>query len=78
MRRAVVITFGGEGEAVMHEKTGLLAEPRNPASIASEILKILGSTEKRDALGNGARRHVEDHFSAKVTARRLEELYLRA
>jgi glycosyltransferase involved in cell wall biosynthesis len=78
MRRAVVITFGGEGEAVVHEKTGLLAEPRNPASIASEILKILGSTEKRDALGNGARRHVEEHFSAKVTARRLEELYLRS
>jgi glycosyltransferase involved in cell wall biosynthesis len=75
MRRAVVITFGGPGEAVVDGETGLWAEPRNPASIADAILKILRDPATRDRLGLAARRYVEERFSARVTARKLEKVY---
>ncbi|MDZ4721213.1 MAG: glycosyltransferase family 4 protein [Roseiflexaceae bacterium] len=77
MRRAVVMTFGGEGEAVVHGQTGLCAEPRNPTALADAIISILQSDTLRLKLGNAARQHVEDHFSAATTARKLEKLYSR-
>jgi len=77
MRKAVVITFGGKGEAVIHGQTGLCAEPRNPTALADAIISILQSDTLRLKLGNAARQHVEDHFSAATTARKLEKLYSR-
>jgi glycosyltransferase involved in cell wall biosynthesis len=75
MERAVVMTFGGKGEAVVHEQNGLVAEPRNPDAIADAVIKLLESAELRTKLGVAARRHVEEHFSAGTTARKLEGIY---
>jgi glycosyltransferase involved in cell wall biosynthesis len=75
MRRAVVMTFGGKGEAVIHEQTGLCAEPRNPQSIAQNVIRVLQSSSMRDSLGAAARQHIEKHFSAALTAQRLGQLY---
>jgi glycosyltransferase involved in cell wall biosynthesis len=77
MRRAVVMTFGGEGEAVVHGKTGFCAEPRNAQSLANYTISVLQSEALRQQLGNAARQHVEQHFSAATTARKLERLYSR-
>ncbi|HET9954892.1 MAG TPA: glycosyltransferase family 4 protein [Polyangiaceae bacterium] len=77
MSRAVVITFGGKGEAVIHEQTGLCAEPRNSSSIAESVIRILESKSFKEQLGQAARKHVEEEFSAATTARRLEEIYQR-
>jgi glycosyltransferase involved in cell wall biosynthesis len=75
MRCAVVITFGGPGEAVIHDQTGLCAEPRNPDSIAQNVIRILCEPGRRRTLGDRARQHIEEQFSARLTARRLAELY---
>jgi glycogen synthase len=75
MRRAAVITFGGRGEAVVDGETGLCAEPRNPASIAHAIRSVLRDPALRDRLGESARRRIEDQFSARVTAHKLERVY---
>jgi glycogen synthase len=75
MRKAVVMTFGGEGEAVVHGETGFSAEPRNPGSIAEYVTRLLSDDALRLGMGERARRHVEDHFSAATTARKLERIY---
>jgi glycogen synthase len=77
MRKAVVMTFGGEGEAVVHGETGYCAEPRNPASIAEYVIRLLQDDALRLGMGERARRHIEDHFSAATTARKLERIYER-
>ena len=77
MRRAVVITFGGKGEAVIHGESGFCAEPRNPDSIAEFVIKILQAPELQRTLGEAARRRIEEEFSAQRVARVLGTLYER-
>lgn len=75
MRRAVVITFGGKGEAVIHGESGFCAEPRNPASIADHVTQILQNPDMQRSFGEAARRRVEEEFSAQRVARVLGQLY---
>jgi glycosyltransferase involved in cell wall biosynthesis len=75
MERAVVITFGGTGEAVIHGQSGFCAEPRNSASIAEFVIQILQQPELKKALGSAARQRVEAEFSAQQVARSLSVLY---
>lgn len=77
MRRAVVITFGGEGEPVIDGETGLYAEPRNPEALAAAISRVLGDADFERSLGERARRRVEDAFSSDSVAQNLLEVYLR-
>ena len=75
MQRAVVITFGGEGEAVVHGESGFCAEPRNPTSIAAHTLEAMATPERRRSLGCAARKRVEEQFSATRVAHMLGALY---
>jgi glycosyltransferase involved in cell wall biosynthesis len=75
MGRVPVITFGGEGEAVVHGECGYCPEPRNPAAIAKFVTPILTDAELRQRLSRAARRRIEEHFSATGVARALEKLY---
>ena len=75
MERAVVITFGGTGEAVVHSESGFCAEPRDPASIAYYVSQILQNPNLQKMLGRAARRRVEQEFSAQRVARVLGAVY---
>jgi glycosyltransferase involved in cell wall biosynthesis len=75
MERAVVITFGGKGEAVIHGESGFCAEPRNADSIAKYIIQILQQPELKNTLGKAARQRIEAEFSARQVARSLSALY---
>jgi len=75
MKRAVVITFGGVGEAVVDGESGFCAEPRNPGAIADSVIRILQDPHLMTSLGEGARRRIETEFSAQQVARSLGALY---
>ena len=77
MQRAVVISFGGKGEAVIHGESGFCAEPRNPASLAEFCIRILQDPELQRHLGAAARQRIETEFSAQRVARVLGTLYER-
>ncbi len=51
MRRPCVITFGGEGEAVVPGENGFWAEPRTPSSIAEHVGTLLADDEMRQRFG---------------------------
>ena len=78
MRRAVVITFGGKGEAVIHGESGFCAQPRDPVSITHYVTQILQNPEMQQRFGEAARRRIEDEFSAQRVARVLGDLYQQA
>ena len=75
MRRAVVITFGGEGEAVIHGVSGFCAEPRKPDSIAAYVIRLLQDAALRKSMGEAAYQRIADTFSAQQVARTLGTLY---
>lgn len=75
MRRAVVITFGDPGEAVVHEESGLCAPPRDPRSLGEAVIQLLTNPSLAAAYGEAARRRVEEHFSAAGVACRLSAIY---
>jgi glycosyltransferase involved in cell wall biosynthesis len=75
MRCAVIITFGGKGEAVIHGQSGFCAEPRNPASIAQYVIQLLQDERLRKQMGEAAYQRIANTFSAQQVARSLERLY---
>ena len=75
MGRACIISFGGEGEAVVPGESGYWAHPNDPASIATYVGKVIDDPVLRDELGAAARRRVESDFSADSVAEALGALY---
>jgi glycosyltransferase involved in cell wall biosynthesis len=76
MARPVVITFGGEGEAVVDGETGFCAEPKSSRSIADSVNKLFADRTLRSTLGSAARQRVAEQFSAQEVARILGQVYL--
>lgn len=72
--RAVVATAaGGIPEAVEDGVTGRVVPVRDPAALAAALLEVLGSPERREALGRAGRAR----FLARFTAERMVEETLR-
>lgn len=63
--------LSGIPELVMHERTGLLAEPAHPASLAQALRALLDDPTLRARLTDAAVRHVEDEFGQGVNIDRL-------
>jgi glycosyltransferase involved in cell wall biosynthesis len=75
MEKAVVATdVGGVRELV--RDTGMIIPAGQSNALAEEMLKVMGMGEKaRRALGQDARRHIEQHFSMSAKADAWESLY---
>lgn len=72
---AVIITFGGEGEAVVRGVTGLYSPPRDPEALADTILRVIQDPALERTLGENARHRIEEHFSSRGVAAQLLALY---
>lgn len=75
MRRAVIITFGGEGEAVIDGETGLTPPPRDPVALAEAILRVVQDPAFEQRLGAKARARIEQKYSSRNVARQLLAVY---
>ena len=64
--RAVVATrAGGIPESVVDGETGLLVPTRDPAALASAVLRLLRAPDRRQALGRAGRARARERFSAE-------------
>ncbi|MBI4556524.1 MAG: glycosyltransferase [Candidatus Hydrogenedentes bacterium] len=54
---------GGIPEMVEHERTGLLAPPRDPPAIAQAIVRLFRDKNLAEALARNAKALVHDHFT---------------
>jgi glycosyltransferase involved in cell wall biosynthesis len=62
-RPAVGSAVGGIPEVLLHEETGLLVPPRDPAALAAAVVRVLGDADLARRLAEHGRRHVEAHFT---------------
>lgn len=76
MRVPVVATnTGGVPDAVIHGKTGLLAEPQNPAEIADAVIEMHRDPELRSRLVGQAYRHIMENFTVNQMVEGTAEVY---
>lgn len=73
-RPVIASSEGGAPETIIHEKTGLLADPRSPQANAVAIARVLGDERWADELGRAGREHAVTHFSFDSFKRRVLEV----
>ena len=72
----VVCTAVGEArEFVLDGESGFLVSPRDTEGLTEAIIKLMESPSLRQQMGYVGRKRVEERFSWKLIARRLEEAY---
>ena len=67
---------GGNPELVRHQETGLLIE-RDPQALAEAVITILADVERKQRMGEAARRRARALFSADTMVDHIESLYRR-
>lgn len=65
----------GVTELVLHEETGLIVPPRDPAALAAAVDRLLRDPDLARRLGRGARQRVKERMSAERMIEALESLY---
>lgn len=71
----VASAVGGIPSMVIHEKTGLLVEAKQPALLAEAIRRFLGDPRLRAAMGAKGREVAVARFKAELAARKTWEAY---
>jgi glycosyltransferase involved in cell wall biosynthesis len=71
----IVTDVGGNPEAVISEKTGLVIPPHNPSAICDAFLRLLRAPELRRCYGIAARERVAQEFSLDRCVNAHAELY---
>lgn len=72
----VATDVGGNSEVVVEGKTGFLVPPKDPASLAAAMLRLMDlSDADRQAMGLAGRKYVEENYSLERITDRWEELY---
>ena len=75
-RAAVASAVDGTPEIVVHEKTGLLVSPGNPAELSEALVRLLADSSLRAKLGAAGVRWVNETFSDTRQVDATEQLYL--
>ncbi|HEV8293142.1 MAG TPA: glycosyltransferase [Tepidisphaeraceae bacterium] len=66
---------GGVPEAVLHNETGLLVAPRDPAALAHACIELIDDPPRRRQLGLAGRRFVERYYDWNHNTKQMEEIY---
>lgn len=67
---------GGTRDIVVHEQTGLLSS--TPEALGDDVARLAGDAALARRLGDAARAHVEERFSAERVVARVESVYREA
>jgi glycosyltransferase involved in cell wall biosynthesis len=65
----------GTNEAVVQDETGLLVPPKDAASLATAIMKLIDEPQLRIRFGENGRQRVEQVFDIAKHVRKVEKLY---
>jgi glycosyltransferase involved in cell wall biosynthesis len=71
----VTTPVGGMQELVIHEKTGLRAEPSNPESVANMIVRLLKDVNLRQSLARAGREMVLARYTWEKVAEQTLAAY---
>jgi glycosyltransferase involved in cell wall biosynthesis len=71
----VATAVGGNPELVRHGESGFLVPPKDAASFADAVVRVLGDPQLAQKLGQEGRAIVERDFALETVAERYAELY---
>jgi glycosyltransferase involved in cell wall biosynthesis len=71
----IVTDVGGNAEAVVDGKTGIVVPPQDPCLLAAAIERLAKDQSLRASLGNAARDRVAEHFSLERSIKAYDALY---
>lgn len=71
----VTTTIGGLPEVCLQGDTGILVPPSSPEKVASAVLKLFDDPLERRAMGQRARKLVENKFTMQHTLDQMENIY---
>lgn len=74
---AIGSRVGGNPELILENKTGLLFEPGDPASLAAAIEKLAADPELRARLAAAAEARLNSEFTMDASAARMASIYKR-
>ncbi|MDH4096601.1 MAG: glycosyltransferase [Betaproteobacteria bacterium] len=74
-RPVIASDVGGLGEAVVHERTGLLVPPGDAAALRGALARLLGDAPLRKRLGDAGPVRVRERFTADRMVEAYEALY---
>ena len=66
---------GGLGESVVHERTGLLVPPEDPAALADALARLLADPALRERLGAAGPGRIAEGFLAEQMTAAYESIY---
>jgi glycosyltransferase involved in cell wall biosynthesis len=73
----IATDVGGNAEAIVQNKGGLIVEPQKPEAIAAAIAALAGSRDALPEMGRFNRERVAELFSLDASARNLADWYFR-
>jgi glycosyltransferase involved in cell wall biosynthesis len=73
----VATSVGGVPEMIVDGITGYLVPPKDPASMANSILKLINDPDNAREMGLRGRQIVEKEFNMTVAISKLENIYVR-
>jgi len=76
-RCTVSTTIGAIGEAVLHERTGLLVPPRDGQALADALSRLMTSPELRRSMEHAAHAHALASFGIESMADAMEAVFRR-
>jgi glycosyltransferase involved in cell wall biosynthesis len=76
-RCTVSTTIGAIGEAVLHERTGLLVPPRDGQALADALIRLMTSPELRRSMEHAAHAHALASFGIERMADAMEAAFRR-
>ncbi len=71
----IVTDVGGNAEAVVDGKTGIVVPPHDPRRLAAAIVRLAQDQSLRAGFGNAARDRVAEHFSLERSIKAYDALY---
>ena len=75
-RPVVTSDIPGCRDAVTHEVTGLLVEPKNPQQLADALARLVHDSRLRQTLGRRGRREVLQRMSSEIVNQQTLDCYL--
>jgi glycosyltransferase involved in cell wall biosynthesis len=70
-----IVSFKGSAPSLIHRETAWLVTSGRPAEFGHGILALLEDAEQAQALGQRARRFVEEHYRWPIIAEQIELVY---
>jgi colanic acid/amylovoran biosynthesis glycosyltransferase len=64
-------------EVVLDGKSGFLVPERDVEALAERISYLIANPQSWEAMGEAGRMHIEESYNSHLSARKLEEIYLR-